>query len=91
MWLTISRWDVRLSQRSGSYSLRSGTFPSREVPVPEISRFLGIVITMYFNDHEPPHFHVRYARTPLTLARPTGQRPRSTESRAGRSSGYLKR
>jgi hypothetical protein len=28
--------------------------------MPEISRFLGIVITMYFNDHDPPHFHVRY-------------------------------
>ena len=26
----------------------------------EISRFLGIVITMYFNDHNPPHLHVRY-------------------------------
>jgi hypothetical protein len=28
--------------------------------VPEISRFLGIVISMYFNEHNPPHFHVRY-------------------------------
>jgi hypothetical protein len=28
--------------------------------MPEISRFLGVVITMYFNDHEPPHFHARY-------------------------------
>ena len=28
--------------------------------MPEISRFLGIVITMYFNEHNPPHFHVRY-------------------------------
>lgn len=28
--------------------------------MPEISRFLGIVITMYFNDHNPPHFHARY-------------------------------
>jgi hypothetical protein len=28
--------------------------------VPEISRFLGIIITMYYNDHPPPHFHVRY-------------------------------
>lgn len=28
--------------------------------MPEISRFLGIVITMYFEDHDPPHFHVRY-------------------------------
>jgi hypothetical protein len=28
--------------------------------MPEICRFLGIVITMYFEDHNPPHFHVRY-------------------------------
>jgi hypothetical protein len=28
--------------------------------VPEISRFFGIIIFMYFNDHAPPHFHVRY-------------------------------
>ncbi|MBE9088752.1 MAG: DUF4160 domain-containing protein [Microcystis sp. M015S2] len=28
--------------------------------MPEISRFLGIIITMYYNDHTPAHFHVRY-------------------------------
>ncbi len=28
--------------------------------MPEISRFLGIIIYMYFNDHDPPHFHARY-------------------------------
>jgi len=28
--------------------------------MPEISRFFGIIITMYYNDHAPPHFHVRY-------------------------------
>jgi hypothetical protein len=28
--------------------------------MPEISRFFGIVITMYFDDHSPPHFHARY-------------------------------
>jgi len=28
--------------------------------MPEVSRFLGIVISMYFDDHNPPHFHVRY-------------------------------
>jgi len=28
--------------------------------MPEISRFLGIVIRMYFFDHEPPHFHAAY-------------------------------
>ena len=28
--------------------------------MPEISRFLGIVVCMYFNDHNPPHFHAEY-------------------------------
>lgn len=28
--------------------------------MPEISRFLGIVIFMHFNEHNPPHFHVKY-------------------------------
>ncbi len=28
--------------------------------MPEISRFLGIKIYMYFNEHVPPHFHVEY-------------------------------
>lgn len=29
--------------------------------VPEISRFFGIAIRMYFDDHNPPHFHASYA------------------------------
>ena len=28
--------------------------------MPEISRFFGIVIKMYFEDHPPPHFHADY-------------------------------
>lgn len=28
--------------------------------MPEISRFYGIVIKMYFGDHLPPHFHAIY-------------------------------
>lgn len=28
--------------------------------MPEISRFLGIVVAMLYRDHSPPHFHVRY-------------------------------
>lgn len=29
--------------------------------MPEISRFFGIVIKMFFDDHNPPHFHAEYA------------------------------
>jgi hypothetical protein len=34
-------------------------FPEKVV-MPEISRFFGMVVTMCYNDHAPPHFHVRY-------------------------------
>ena len=30
--------------------------------MPEISRFFGMVIAMFYNDHAPPHFHVRYSK-----------------------------
>ena len=29
--------------------------------MPEISLFRGIRITMYYSDHNPPHFHAEYA------------------------------
>ncbi len=29
--------------------------------MPVISRFYGIVIAMYFNDHNPPHLHAKYS------------------------------
>ena len=28
--------------------------------MPEIARFYGIIIQMYFGDHPPPHFHAIY-------------------------------
>jgi len=28
--------------------------------VPEISRFFGIVRKMFWDDHNPPHFHAEY-------------------------------
>jgi hypothetical protein len=28
--------------------------------MPELSRFFGISIKMFYNDHAPPHFHVEY-------------------------------
>jgi len=35
--------------------------------MPEISRFLGIVIFMNFNDHPPPHFHAKYGDYHITV------------------------
>jgi len=36
--------------------------------VPEISRFYGIVIRMYFEDHPPPHFHAYYGEHEAVLS-----------------------
>lgn len=31
--------------------------------MPRISSFYGIVILMYFDDHNPPHFHAEYGES----------------------------
>lgn len=35
--------------------------------MPEISRFYGIVIALFFSDHNPPHFHARYGGDEATI------------------------
>jgi hypothetical protein len=36
--------------------------------MPEISRFFGMVIAMFYHDHAPPHFHVRYGEQRAVVA-----------------------
>ncbi|HEC83652.1 MAG: DUF4160 domain-containing protein [Candidatus Parabeggiatoa sp. nov. 2] len=36
--------------------------------MPCVSRFFGIVIYMYYNDHLPPHFHAEYAEWEATIS-----------------------
>jgi hypothetical protein len=36
--------------------------------MPEISRFLGIVVAMFYSDHAPPHFHARYGEYEVTIS-----------------------
>jgi hypothetical protein len=40
--------------------------------MPEISRFLGIIIYMYYKDHSPPHFHAEYNEYSITVEIETG-------------------
>ncbi|MBN2381489.1 DUF4160 domain-containing protein [bacterium] len=35
--------------------------------MPEISRFLGIIIAMFYRDHSPPHFHAIYGEYDITV------------------------
>lgn len=35
--------------------------------MPEISRFFGIVIAMFHDEHPPPHFHARYGSFKVTV------------------------
>lgn len=36
--------------------------------MPEVSRFYGIVVTLNYDDHAPPHFHARYASQAAAIA-----------------------
>ncbi len=40
--------------------------------MPEICRFLGIVIYMLYDDHRPPHFHADYGEYKITVEINTG-------------------
>lgn len=35
--------------------------------MPEVSRFLGIVIARFYNEHAPPHFHAIYGEYKVTI------------------------
>ncbi|MBI4556022.1 MAG: DUF4160 domain-containing protein [Candidatus Hydrogenedentes bacterium] len=35
--------------------------------MPEISRFYGIIIAMFYSEHNPPHFHARYAESKVAI------------------------
>ncbi|MCE5228002.1 DUF4160 domain-containing protein [bacterium] len=35
--------------------------------MPELCRFFGVVLAMYLNDHDPPHFHARYNEHHATI------------------------
>lgn len=38
--------------------------------MPEISRFFGIVIQMFYDDHSPAHFHARYGQHQVVIGVP---------------------
>lgn len=40
--------------------------------MPEISRFLGIVIAILYDDHRPPHFHAEYGEFRISVEIETG-------------------
>jgi len=40
--------------------------------MPIVSKFLGILITMYWNEHNPPHFHAKYGEYKIIVYIKTG-------------------
>ena len=55
--LCLDRPDSRLR----TLGPRDAAHQSKDDDAPTISTFYGLVILMYWDDHNPPHFHVRYA------------------------------
>ncbi|MGL4973965.1 MAG: DUF4160 domain-containing protein [Bosea sp. (in: a-proteobacteria)] len=42
--------------------------------MPTIAQFYGIIISMYWEDHNPPHFHARYGNTKAIFCIADGER-----------------
>lgn len=40
--------------------------------MPEVSQFLGIIISMYWSEHNPPHFHAKYGEYKIIVHIHTG-------------------
>jgi hypothetical protein len=42
--------------------------------MPEVSRFYGIIIRIFFGDHPPPHFHAVYGgqTSKIEIDKPVG-------------------
>jgi hypothetical protein len=41
--------------------------------MPILSRFYGVIISMYYDEHPPPHFHVRYGSHQAKFAIQSGE------------------
>jgi hypothetical protein len=61
---------VGTSDRRG---IRSQSFSRLEAALPEVSRFFGIIIALYYNDHAPPHFHAKYGDDEATVRIESGE------------------
>ena len=53
-------WGEPSSGGKGSAGNRVVSAHADDVCVPEISRFFGIVIRMFYREHEPAHFHAEH-------------------------------
>ena len=42
--------------------------------MPEVSRFFGMRIAIYYNEHNPPHFHVYYQAFDASYSIESGKR-----------------
>ena len=51
--------------------------------MPEISRFFGIVIAMYYDDHAPPHFHAIYGSEKAEISHRSNRRFKRTLAAPG--------
>lgn len=51
--------------------------------MPVISEFFGMIVSMYWNDHNPPHFHVRYGGDKAIFNIATGKKIKGSFSKRG--------
>jgi len=61
--------SAQLPARAGRYDLDGHRrSQQRGSSMPTVSTFFGVDVRMYFDDHEPPHFHAYYGGAAVRIA-----------------------
>ena len=59
--LALSQKDYYCLTKLKNYArIAFSPYCQRSIALPEICRFFGIVVRMFYDDHNPPHIHVEY-------------------------------
>jgi hypothetical protein len=64
---TMSSGAIRKRNLAEAFDDAETEYAAQCDRMPEMSRFFGIIIRMFWDEHARPHFHARYGRQTLTV------------------------
>ena len=69
----INALPIRIYKKAVKQIIERRSVLLENPPMPVISRFFGIVIAIYWNDHAPPHVHAKYSGGEAVIDIDTGE------------------
>jgi len=67
LFLDLTGMDSSPDNTRQTVNIYSESVAEGDPTMPEISRFFGIIIAMFYDEHNPPHFHARYGEAQAAI------------------------